>query len=133
MTPADNKALMQEIFAELARGNRSPFAEAMSQDLCWTIAGSSVWSHTWRGKKLVLDELMTPLFARFSDTYTCRAHRMIAEGDYVVVEAQGHATTRSEKGYHNHYCFVCRLRDGKLVEVTEYMDTAMAAAVLGPP
>jgi len=86
----------------------------------------------WRGREVVLNELMKPLFARFSDTYTCTAHRMIAEGDYVVVEARGKVTTKSGKAYNNNYCYVCRLREGKLVEVTEYMDTEMAAAVLGP-
>jgi ketosteroid isomerase-like protein len=129
----DNKAVMRHIFAELARGNRKPFAEAMAEDFCWTIAGSSTWGHTWRGREVVLNELMKPLFARFSDIYTCEAHRMNAEGDYVVVEARGKATTKSGKAYNNSYCYVCRLLDGKLVEVTEYMDTEMAAAVLGPP
>lgn len=129
----DNRGLLQNVFAELAKGNRRRFAETMADDICWTIAGSSAWSRTWRGKQAVLNELMSPLFARFSDTYTCQAHRMIAEGDYVVVEAQGNVTTKSGKPYKNHYCYVCRMIDGKLVEVTEYMDTELAAAVLGPP
>jgi ketosteroid isomerase-like protein len=58
---------------------------------------------------------------------------MIAEGDYVVVEALGKVTTTSGRAYNNSYCYVCRLIGGKLVEITEYMDTEMAAAVLGPP
>jgi uncharacterized protein len=85
------------------------------------------------GREVVLNELMKPLFARFSDIHTCEAHRMIAEGDYVVVEARGKVTTKSGKAYNNSYCYVCRLLNGKLVEITEYMDTEMAAAVLGPP
>jgi ketosteroid isomerase-like protein len=129
----DNKAVMRHIFAELARGNLKPFADAMVEEFCWTIAGTSTWGHTWSGKQAVLNELMKPLFARFSNIYTCEAHRMIAEGDYVVVEARGKVTTKSGKAYNNSYCYVCRLLAGKLVEVTEYMDTEMAAAVLGPP
>ncbi|MGB6310927.1 MAG: nuclear transport factor 2 family protein, partial [Steroidobacteraceae bacterium] len=116
-----------------ARGNLKPFAEAMAKDFSWTIAGTSTWGRTWRGKEAVLNELMTPLFARFSDIYTCEARRMIAEGDFVVVEAQGKVTTKSGKAYNNSYCYVCRLLEGQLVELTEYMDTEMAAAVLGPP
>ena len=130
---ADNKTVMQHIFAELSKGNRKPFAEAMAEDFCWTIAGSSTWGRTWEGKEAVLNQLMKPLFARFANTYTCTAHRMIAEGDYVVVEARGNVMTRSGRAYNNNYCYVCRLREGKLVELIEYMDTEMAAAVLGPP
>ena len=32
--------------------------------------------------------------------------------------------------YNNSYCFVIRMRGGKLVELREYMDTALAEARL---
>jgi hypothetical protein len=35
--------------------------------------------------------------------------------------------------YHNRYCYICRLAEGKLQELTEYMDTALVMAVLGEP
>lgn len=35
--------------------------------------------------------------------------------------------------YCNTYCFVFRLREGKLAELTEYMDTELATAALGDP
>ena len=58
-------------------------------------------------------------------------HRFIAEGDYVVVEARGNNTTKTGKPYNNAYCFVIRLHDGKLKEITEYMDTELVTATLG--
>jgi uncharacterized protein len=56
-----------------------------------------------------------------------RAHRFIAEDDHVVVEGRGHATTRSGKAYNNTYCWIYRIADGKAQEITEYMDTELAA------
>jgi ketosteroid isomerase-like protein len=35
--------------------------------------------------------------------------------------------------YNNRYCLVIRMKDGKMREVREYMDTALAEAVLDPP
>ena len=64
-----NKQLMQDIFAELAKGNGKPFVDSMADDFRWIIPGTSSWSRTWSGKRAVLDELMRPLFARFADTY----------------------------------------------------------------
>jgi uncharacterized protein (TIGR02246 family) len=133
MTSTDNKQLMQDIFAELARGNGQPFADAMADDFTWIIPGSATWSGEWRGKQVVRDKLLRPLYARFADTYTNQAHRFIADGDYVVVECRGKVTTTSGKPYNNTYCFVCRLADGKLRELTEYMDTELAASALGAP
>lgn len=132
-TTSNNKQLMQGIFAELANGNGRPFVDAMADDFTWTMPGSGTWSGTWRGKQVVRDELLQPLFARFASTYTNEAQRFIAEGDYVVVQCRGSVTTKAGQPYDNHYCFVCRLVGGKLQELTEYMDTELAAKALGAP
>ena len=76
-------------------------------------------SKTYEGKRAVIDELLRPLFAQFSDRYTNTAHRFVAEGDCVVIECQGRVTTKSGKPYHNSYCWICRIADGKLQELTE--------------
>ena len=41
MTPADNKQLMQQVFAELERGNGRPFVDSFADDVRWTIIGST--------------------------------------------------------------------------------------------
>lgn len=55
-----------------------------------------------------------------------------AEGDRVVVEAEGDAVTHDGRPYRNQYCFVCKVADGKVVEVNEYFCTKMADEVLWP-
>src|SRR5262249_518734 len=118
-------------FAELAKGNGRPFVELWADDFCWTITGNTSWSRTYRGKQAVLDELMKPLYATFATRYTNTALRMIAEDDYVVVECRGNVTTKSGRPYNNSYCYVCRMADGKLVELTEYLDTDLVNTALG--
>jgi hypothetical protein len=49
----------------------------------------------------------------------------------VVVECRGHVTTKSGKPYNNTYCYVCRFADGKLKELTDYLDTELVTASLG--
>jgi uncharacterized protein (TIGR02246 family) len=133
MSTADNKKLMQDIMAALANGDGRPFRDAMADDFVWIFPGRSVWSGAWRGKEAVRKELMAQLFAQFDGTYVNHATRFIAEGDYVVVECQGHVTTKNGEIYDNTYCYVCRFESGKLKELTEYMDTALAERVLAPP
>lgn len=81
----------------------------------------------------MLNDLLRPLFAQFADQYTNTAHRFIAEGEFVVVECRGRVTTKAGKPYNNVYCWVCRIADGKLRELTEYMDTELVARALGSP
>jgi ketosteroid isomerase-like protein len=133
MDSAQNKQLMQDIFSELANGNMQPFGEAMAEDFSWTIIGDTGWSGTYSGREAVLTQLITPLFGQFADRYTNTAHRFIAEGEHVVVECRGRVTTKSGAPYNNTYCYVCRLEDGKLRELTEYCDTELIARALGQP
>ncbi len=132
-TATINKQLMQAIFNALATGNGKPFLNAMADDFCWVIPGHTAWSRRFEGKKAVQDELFRPLFAQFATQYTNRATRFVADDDIVVVECQGQVTTIKGRPYNNNYCYVCRLQDGKLKELVEYMDTQMMDATLDPP
>jgi ketosteroid isomerase-like protein len=51
----------------------------------------------------------------------------------VVVESRGRVTTKTGKPYNNTYCWVCRLTDGRLRSLTEYMDTQLLSEVLAAP
>ena len=52
--------------------------------------------------------------------------------DTVVVECEGNATTSAGTAYHNHYCFVHAMKDGKIAHVREYFCGVHANEVLWP-
>jgi uncharacterized protein len=133
MGAAENKQLMADIFAGLAVGDGRRFIESLAEDFCWTITGTTPWSGTYRGKAVVRTKLLQPLFAQFADRYTNALHRIVAEGDCVVVECRGKVTTKAGKPYNNTYCWVCRMVDGRLTELTEYLDTELVTTTLLPP
>lgn len=54
------------------------------------------------------------------------------EGDRVVVEFEGKATTCEGVAYNNQYCMVFTLQDGKIKQVNEYFCTVLADNVLWP-
>jgi uncharacterized protein len=132
MTADENKKLFETIFAELARGNGAPFRAAMADDFCWSIIGTTSWSRVFRGTRAVEQELLRPLLAQFKDRYTNTAERILADGDYVVIQCRGRVTTVRGEPYNNTYCWVIRMADGKMRELTEYCDTALIEAALAP-
>jgi ketosteroid isomerase-like protein len=133
MSATENKKVMETVMAALARGDGRPFVDAMAEDFAWTFPGGGVWSGTWKGKERVRKELLGPLFAQFQGRYTNHAIRLVAEDDIVVVECRGEVRTKDGQEYNNAYCYVCRFEGGRLKELTEYMDTALAERVLAPP
>lgn len=128
----DNKRIVQHVFDELAKSNPQPLLAHLADDFRFVIMGSGSWSRSYDGKETVLAELFAPLRARLGRITTIPV-RLIAEGDYVVVQAYGRNTTNDGKAYHNDYCNVLRLDDGRITEWVEYCDTLLIESALGPP
>lgn len=129
----ENKRLLRDVFAELAAGNLAAMSDAMADDCRWVFPGEWSWSGVWEPKRVILDELLRPLMAQFRGRYRSEADLIVAEGDRVVVQARGTATTTRGEAYNQTYCYVFRVRDGQLTEVVEHCDTALVERVLAPP
>lgn len=135
MNSSDNKTIITAIMSELASGNARPFVDAMAENFTWRSMGSSrlgKWREVYQGKQSVRRDLFAPLMSQFSGDFTRTTSEIFADGDHVIVEMRGTATTRAGAAYNNRYCLVIRLSEGKMVEVREYLDSALADAVLEP-
>ncbi len=128
-----NKEAIAQAFLGLGEGNAGPLVELLAENVTWTLIGSTAWSGTLNGRDEVLSKLAAPLAAALANPPTLVVKRMIAEGDFVVVESQGRNRTHSGKDYNNTYCMIFRLAGGAIEEVTEYLDTALVDAILDPP
>ncbi len=104
----------------------------MSEDVRWSIMGTTKYSLTLNGKKEIVDKLLHPIFSELESMGSNHVDSVIAEGDYVVV--QQHASGRKTKTgnpYNNIYCMVYKVIDGKIIEITEYLDTELVTAAFG--
>ena len=126
-----NKDIITAIFAETAKGNGRPFVEAMADDMTWRTIGSGSWSGRFAGKDTIVREIFSKLRERFEGPNTCVPTRILADGNHVVVQAHGKNRSKAGKAYENDYCFVIRMKDGKIAEYEEYCDTELVTAVLG--
>lgn len=126
----ENKRLIQGIFDALSTGDSRPFVSLLADDVSWTVMGRTPWSGTYRGKPAVLEDLLGQLGARLEGRYRATADRILADGDYVIVQARGLATTKTGIEYNNEYCFVYRLENGTIKEVVEYLDTELLVKAL---
>jgi len=133
MQSHENKQLVGAIFEGLSNGDARLFIETMHDDVRWTITGSTAWSRTYDGKTAVLRDLFGPLRRCLPGTIRTKAQRLVADGDIVVVEARGENVTAAGKRYDNEYCYIIRLDAGRLVELTEYLDTELVTSALGEP
>lgn len=133
MSALENNKIITDVMAELAKGNSRPFGEAMTEDCIWRQMGTSGrWAVAYEGRRESWEKLFAPLRKQYATPYTNTPVHIFADGDHVIVEARGDVTMTSGKPYRNLYCFVIQMKDGKMREVREYMDTALSDAVIGP-
>ena len=114
-----NSQLQIKISEKFAEGNFE-FAETyLADDIKWNILGEN----SITGKQQVL-EVSKMLHLESFPIITIK--NIIAEGNYVVIESTGEATTKKGKQYNQTYCDVFRFNEGKLKEVTTYLDTLLS-------
>ena len=61
-----------------------------------------------------------------------KVHRVVAEGDNVVVEWEGHAVLSNGAPYCNQYVFIFAFENGKIRQLNEYFCTVLADNTIYP-
>jgi uncharacterized protein len=131
MSAAENKELVRNMFSELSKGNSQAFLDTMADNVRFTIIGTTKFSGTCNSKQEMINKVLAPLGAQLEGGLTITPEKLIADGDYVVMQARGNSRTKSGGTYNNTYCQVFRITGGKVQEVTEYLDTELVTKAFG--
>lgn len=131
MGTTENKQLVEGMFRELSRGNAEGYLAGLADDVKFTIIGNTKFSGLFDGKKNVVERLLGGLGAELDGGLTVTPEHVVAEGDTVVVQAQGSSKTKTGKRYDNTYCIVFRIAGGKVARITEYLDTELVTEAFG--
>lgn len=121
-----NKAVIERFFA--AAGAGEDVLDFLADDATWWVPG-----HWQLGGMYRKDELGA-VFAIALDLMDVKPrftiHAITAEDDRVAVDCEGEGRFRDGTPYHNTYHFLFTLRDGRIVSVKEYMNTAYMSRTL---
>jgi uncharacterized protein len=127
MSASENKQLIEKLFADPGE-----FLNALHDDVRWTVMGTTVFSDTYTGKQDVLARLFGPLMEQLVSPGSMEIQNLVAEGDYVVAQAQASdRVTKTGRPYNNAYCIVLKVADGKVTEIDEYCDTELITSAFG--
>ena len=127
-----NKRLVREAYQAVSAGDVEGFLGRLADDARWTMYGTHRFARTFSGKADILANLFGPLGETLAGGIVIELSNLVAEGDVVVVEARGKSATKTGGTYNNTYCNVLTLRNGKIAEVREYLDTELVTKVFGP-
>ncbi len=131
MGAVENREIIRTIFAELAKGNADAFLGAMSDDVKFTLIGTTRFSGAFNGKQELVAKLLGPLTAALENGIAITPDNLIADGEFVAMQSRGRATAKNGLPYNNTYCHIFRITNGKIREITEYLDTELVTSVFG--
>jgi uncharacterized protein len=129
MSTTDNKKLIQDAFTGWARGDTSAFFNLLAPDVRWTVIGSTPVSRTYSSRDGFVEGAVKPLTDKLAGPIVPTVRDIIAEGDKVVLQWEGRSSAKNGTIYHQTYCWVMRLVEGKVVEGTAYLDTELISQI----
>jgi len=126
MTIEENKEIALKFIKTLATCNIDKLLEMMADSAIWHVPGKPEnFALAGPKTKSQLREILIPFFAQMPEgmkLVPCPSG-ITAEADRVAVEAESWAKMESGKIYNNQYHFLFTVREGKIHEVKEYLDT----------
>ena len=122
-----NKEIAIKFFEALSSESEAYLDFYNDDSIIWT-AGENEIGGT-RTKKEIIDFAQGILEA-FPNGIEFKITGITAEHERVAVEVAGDAIHVSGKPYNNFYHFLLKIKNGKIIELKEYMDTQLASKIL---
>ena len=126
--PNDVKSVIQQYVSALEAGDERAVRDLFDENATWTLAaGELPISGRWEGRDSILNEFLATALSYYEPgSVSLDITGMIAEGDRVVLQWTSRANTRTGRRYENDCIGVFTVRDGRIHDVREYMDTLYA-------
>ncbi|HLN99143.1 MAG TPA: nuclear transport factor 2 family protein [Pyrinomonadaceae bacterium] len=120
-----NKAIVQQAYNNFKTGNIDALLGLMADEVSWTLPDmAGVPFGGKRSGRSAVGEFFS-LIGGSQDSLRFEPTRLIAEGDMVVALGSSDWRVKANKReFGGDFAHVFKIRDGKIVEFNEYMDTA---------
>ncbi|EHY58524.1 hypothetical protein HRR83_007102 [Exophiala dermatitidis] len=142
-TTSQTRAFVESLFTAVALDNfGASFAAALSDNLVWTVTGSSPIAGRYEGKQVYMDRVLTPLRDVLETLPVPIVEHLVVDGDWAVVHWRSEGV-RGKNGadYDMQYAWLMRVAreqadtggagggDLKIVQVIGFYDGQKVAAV----
>ncbi|MBS0366941.1 MAG: nuclear transport factor 2 family protein [Proteobacteria bacterium] len=123
-----NRQRVREFFIALNRGDVATLLAAYAEDGCLITMGRTLISGRYDRARIAA--AAGGIFEVFPQGIEFTIDGLTAEGERVAVQAHSLGAHVSGRSYSNEYHFLFEFRGGKIVRLTEYMDTERVTEIL---
>jgi hypothetical protein len=118
---------VRNIFEGLERGDGAAFFQHVADDVDWTVMGTHPLAGHYPSKKAFIEGTFAKLGRVLPQGTQLHVEHLLVKSDQAVLELRSLATAKNGMRFDNRYCWVVYFREGLIVRVRAYLDSAMVA------
>jgi hypothetical protein len=118
---------VREIFKGLEAGDGAAFFQHVADNVDWIVEGTHPLAGHYHSKQAFIEGTFDKLAKVLPQGAELHTEHVIVQDDQAVVELHSLATAKNGMRFDNRYCWVVYFRDGVIVRVRAYFDSAMVA------
>ena len=118
---------VREIFKGLENGDGAAFFEHVADNVDWIVEGTHPLAGHYLSKKAFREGTFAKLSQVLPNGAQLHVEDLLVKDNEAVVELHSLATAKNGLRFDNRYCWVVYFRDGVIVRVRAYLDSAMVA------
>ena len=118
---------VREIFKGLENGDGAAFFEHVADNVDWIVEGTHPLAGHYLSKSAFIEGTFAKLSQVLPNGAQLHVEDLLVKDDEAVVELHSLATAKNGLRFDNRYCWVVYFRDGVIVRVRAYLDSAMVA------
>ena len=133
MSAEQNRKIVEDAVAKWQSGNPEAFYQILDENVNWTVIGTTEVSGTYTSRQDFINDAVRKIGKRIDGQVTPEIVDIITEGDRLVFRWDGSGKMADGTPYHNRYSWAMTFKDGKVVEGTAYLDTALVDRLMELP
>jgi ketosteroid isomerase-like protein len=128
-----NEALVRDFFARLNAEDLEGIRAMLHEDAAWLPQAKDMpGAGSYRGRDVIVDEFLRPIRGLFEHgSPSNRIVSLAAKGALVLLETHGTGRLKDGRPYDNRYAWAFEIRDRKIAEIREYLDSYYIVRLFG--
>ena len=127
--------LVQGAYEAFSRGDLPAVLAVMDPGIEWREAEGNPYQpsgEAWKGPDAIVENLFMKMVVDYDGSFVIHPKTFHDAGDSVIVEGRYTGTCKATgKNLDAQYCHVFTIRDGKLINFQQFVDTAQLQDVMG--
>jgi uncharacterized protein len=127
-----NEQLVLDFFEALSSGDLERLRPFFTDQSVWKPMVTAIPGSGEHKGNAIIDEFLAPVRGMFKPgDPKVKVTALMSDGDMVVAESTSRGELPDGRVYDNIYCWVFRLKNGKVERLHEYMDSHYVATLFG--